>query len=374
MQTPELPDSSQPERKSFQSGFSPRSNTPFPPADRRRFLGTAAGVAGGLFLNLLAPAQRSATASLLAGNVRPDDLEIIDTHQHLWNLKSQKLAWLEGAPEVLRKTYWLSEYATATEGLNVVGAVYMEVDVVPEQHVAEADELLAICRKGDSPTQGAVISGRPNSEGFGDYIHRYAKTNYIKGVRQVLHSGDAPAGLCLQKQFVRSMRLLGDLQLSFDLCMRPGELSDGVKLAKECPQTRFVLDHCGNADPASFLSDSVRKGDPKHDIEVWKTNIRELAELSNVICKISGVIASAPKDVPFAESLAPIVNHCLDSFGPDRVVFGGDWPVCLLGATYREWVTALKTIISQRPVEDQEKLLSLNARKFYKLDKRPGNR
>ncbi len=96
-------------------------------------------------------------------------------------------------------------------------------------------------------------------------------------------------------------------------------------------------------------------------------DIAALASCDNVICKISGVIASAPQGISPAESLAPIVNHCLDEFGPDRVVFGGDWPVCLLGGTFREWVTALRTIISQRPQADQEKLWSGNARRHYSL-------
>ena len=86
-----------------------------------------------------------------------------------------------------------------------------------------------------------------------------------------------------------------------------------------------------------------------------------------MICKISGIIASAPQDIPFAESLAPIINHCLDRFGPDRVVFGGDWPVCLLGASYKQWVQTLHTIIANRPMAEQKKLLHGNAKKFYRL-------
>ncbi|MGV2335869.1 MAG UNVERIFIED_CONTAM: amidohydrolase family protein [Planctomycetaceae bacterium] len=135
------------------------------------------------------------------------------------------------------------------------------------------------------------------------------------------------------------MKLLGELNLSFDLCMRPTELADGLKLAKLCPETRFVLDHCGNAAPAAFLPEAQRGGKPAaHDPKSWRNDIKALADCPNVICKISGVIASAPQGVPFTESLGPIVNHCLDTFGPDRVVFGGDWPVCLLGGSYKDWL------------------------------------
>ncbi len=291
----------------------------------------------------------------------------VDTHQHLWDLSKLQLPWLKGAPKVLSRTYGLKEYAEATRGLNVVQAVYMEVDVRPEDHVLEAQMLVDICRSGKSPTVAAVISGRPGLPTFEQYIRNLAKSPEIRGVRQVLHSETAPKGMCLETQFVRSIQLLGKLGLSFDLCMRPQELSDGIALAKKCPETRFIVDHCGNADPASFLAKPLPNISPKHDVQKWRDDIAGLADCSNVICKISGVIASAPKEVPFTDSLAPIINHCLDSFGPDRVIFGGDWPVCLLGASYREWITTLRTLIANRPLTEQKKLLHENARQFYRL-------
>lgn len=324
---------------------------------RRQFLSTSAATAAAVALN--APIRAAASNTT-------EDIPIVDTHQHLWDLSQVQPPWLSGAPKILSQTYGLAEFAKATEGLNVVQAVYMEVDVAPEDQVKEADTLLEICRSKKGPTVAAVISGRPGQETFAPYIRRYAKDKEIKGVRQVLHAETAEKAMCLKPQFVASVKLLGELGLSFDLCMRPGELSDGLALAKRCPGTRFIVDHCGNADPSVFLKNAA--GDkPTHDPQKWRDDIRALADQENVICKISGIIARAPKGVPFVESLAPIVNHCLDSFGPDRVIFGGDWPVCLLGGSYKDWVTSLKQIISSRPVADQKKLLHENARKFYGL-------
>jgi len=248
-----------------------------------------------------------------------------------------------------------------------VQAVYMEVDVAPEDQVKEADTLLEICRSKKGPTVAAVISGRPGQESFAPYIRRYAKDKEIKGVRQVLHADTAEKAMCLKPQFVASIKLLGELGLSFDLCMRAGELSDGLALAKQCPGTRFIVDHCGNADPAVFLKNAASSDQPAHDPQKWRDDIKALADQDNIICKISGIIARAPKGVAYVDALAPIVNHCLDSFGPDRVIFGGDWPVCLLGGSYKDWVTTLRQIISSRPVSDQKKLLHENARKFYGL-------
>lgn len=330
---------------------------------RRAFLGTAASVASAGFL------LQNASGSPSAGPSADDSagIPLVDTHQHLWDLSNQTLPWLKGSPDVLNRTYWLAEYAAATQGLNVVQAVYMEVDIHPDQQRQEAETLISICRKGDSPTIAAVISGRPASEDFADYIRSFRTSPEIKGVRQVLHSDATPKGYCLQPRFRKSMELLGELGLSYDLCMRPEDLGDGLTLARSTPGTRFIVDHCGNGDPESFLSDRVRKSPPKHDPEKWLAHISALADCDNVICKISGIIASAPKGVPFVESLAPLINHCLKEFGPDRVVFGGDWPVCLLGATYHEWVTTLRAIVADRPIADQKKLFHENARRFYGL-------
>jgi L-fuconolactonase len=243
--------------------------------------------------------------------------------------------------------------------------VYMEVDVDPRQHVAEADSLVALCKGGSSPTAAAVIGGEPASPEFASYVKRYRDNPYIRGVRQVLHSPKMKAGYCLRPEFIHGIRLLGEAGLSFDLCMRPGELGDGLKLTELCSETRFIVDHCGNADPKAFRKGN-RLGEASHDVEAWKRDIGRLAGRKNTICKISGIVASAP-DNWSPDDLAPIINHCLDAFGPDRVVFGGDWPVCLLHASYRQWVEALRSIISSRPAADRRKLWSENAMGFYNL-------
>lgn len=326
---------------------------------RRGFLAAAATASAVSILH-----QPVAAAEPVLANSAPG---IVDTHQHLWDLKKFRLPWLSGAPAILNQTYGLQEFAKATEGLNVTRAVYMEVDVHPDEQQREADALIEICRRGGSPTVAAVISGRPASESFAAYVTAFRNTPEIKGVRQVLHPENTEKGYCLQPAFRKSMKVLGELGYSFDLCMRPAELSDGLTLAKDCPGTRFIVDHCGNGDPKAFLSDRVRKSPPSHDPRKWRDDISALANCDNVICKISGIIASAPPGMPFAETLAPLINHCLDAFGPDRVIFGGDWPVCLLGSSYRDWVQTLQEIIASRPTEHQNKLWSGNAQAFYRL-------
>ena len=295
---------------------------------------------------------------------------IIDTHQHLWDLDVFRLPWLGGAP-ALAQSYRTSDYLAATAGLGVAKAIYMEVDVAPEQQRTEADALIALCAQEDTPTVAAVISGRPASPDFAAYIRHYAAYPAIVGVRQVLHVPDAPRGLCLTPQYVENVRLLGDLGLSFDICMRPGELSDAVKLAARCPDTRFVVDHCGNGDPYIIAGEAPPPTDnpAPHTRAQWMADMAALADLPNTICKISGIIASTRPGWSAAD-LAPAINHCLDTFGFDRVVFGGDWPVCNLGAgsSYGVWVETLKSIVAKRSSREQAALFHDNAVGFYGLD------
>lgn len=321
--------------------------------NRRQFLQTTSAAA------LTAP-------SCSTFNSPPDAL-IIDTHQHLWDRRVLNLPWLKSAPEVLRHDFLTADYQQAFAGLNVK-AVYMEVDVATSDHIKEADGIVAQCRAGNTPTIAATIGGRPASGDFESYVKRYAGNGIVKGLRQVLHGPSTPPGFCLSRDFARGVQTLGEHGLNFELTMRPTELQDGAKLIKQCPDTRFVLDHCGNGDPKAFnpkLGPGLKRS---CTVDEWKRGIDAVAAArADVMCKISGIVAFVPPGKWHAEDLAPVVNHCLDAFGPERVFFGGDWPVCLLGSPVRGWVDALKQIISSRPANEQRKLWSSNAIKFYKL-------
>lgn len=289
-------------------------------------------------------------------------LPIVDTHQHLWDLSRFKLAWFDpDAPDgkILGHSFTPKEYAEATKGLNVVKSVYMEVDVVPEQQQQEADYLNELCASGKTPTCAAVLSGRPNSEGFEKYAKQFKGSKYVKGIRQVLHVKSTPSGYCLDPKFVKGIQLLGSLGLSFDLCVWPSELPNCCKLLDECPGTRFILDHCGNASLKHTPAER----------EQWTKDMAEIAKRKNVVGKVSGFIASAPARGKWTlDDLAPVINHTLEVFGPDRVMFGGDWPVCLLGVEkYADWANSLKTVVQDRSEEQQKKLFHDNAVKFYGL-------
>ena len=284
------------------------------------------------------------------------DQAIVDTHQHLWDLDRFSLPWTK-EEKSLARSFRMSDYLQATKGLNIAQSVYMEVDVAPTQQEAEARYAIELCQRDDNPMAAAVISGRPSHERFREYILKFKDSPYIKGLRQVLHVPSTPQGYCLDPKFVRGIQLLGERGLSFDLCMRSGELLDADKLVAQCPHTRFIVDHCGNM--------SVQETDPARR-KPWIEGMRHLADHDHAVCKASGIVASATPDWT-VKQIAPNIQFTLDTFGPDRVMFGGDWPVCTLRATYRRWVEALNEITQERSHAERRKLFHDNAVRFYGL-------
>ncbi len=286
-------------------------------------------------------------------------MPIIDTHQHLWDLDKFRLPWLKpGTP--LARSHTLADYKKAAADLDIVKTLYMEVDVDPSQQQAEADFVIATCKSPDSGMVGGVVSGRPAADGFAVYAAQFRNSPYVKGIRQVLHADSTPPGYCLDPKFVRGIQRLGELGLRFDLCMRPAELADAGKLIDACPGTQFILDHCGNAPvhgPDGVAPDRTQ----------WQRDMTALARRSNLVCKVSGLVNSAKKGAWGPSDLAPIVNHVLDSFGPDRVIFASDWPVCTTVATLAEWVAALQTVVRDRADAQQRKLFHDNAVRIYGL-------
>ena len=291
-----------------------------------------------------------------AGPVRAaqDAPRIVDTHVHLWDLSRLRLPWIE-KESPLARSFVIKDYQTAIEGLNVVKGIYMEVDVDVKQLTAEAEYVLDICRQANTPLVGAVIGGRPADDDFPKYLKQFRGNRFLKGVRQVLHSTSAKPGFCLTPAFVRGVQQLGEAGLKFDLCMRPAEIGDAVKLVEACKNTQFILDHCGNGPV--YAKDRTQ----------WQRDMERLARLTNVVCKVSGIVVQA-RERWTAADLAPVINHTLTTFGVERVMFAGDWPVCTLKATYRQWVEALRTITRNRSAEDNRKLFHDNAVRVYGLN------
>ena len=279
-------------------------------------------------------------------------MKIIDTHQHLWDLDLFTYSWLDDIPS-LRKSFRMEDYLEAGEGLNIEKAVHLEADVDEDYMLDETRHILALAEQ-DNPLEGVVACGRPEKPGFADYLDQIAGHPKLKGVRRVLHT--QPDEVAQSSLFAENVRLLAAYGLSFDICVRAHQLPVAIRLIANCPKVSFILDHCGNPQ----VKDQV--------FDPWRQHIQEVSKLPNVVCKVSGILANADLEKWRSEDLRPYVDHVIECFGWERVMFGSDWPVCTLAASLRKWVETLKLLTNEAGEEKQHKLFYQNAARVYRLD------
>lgn len=274
-------------------------------------------------------------------------MRILDTHLHLVHLNGFHYPWLDGAP-ALKRDWTPADYFAEAVPLGIEAALHMEVDVAEPEIMAETEHVLKVHPR----VVGAIAACRPESTEFPAFLDRLAVMEGVKGLRRILHT--SPDELSQTPLFYENIRRLKDKGLSFDICVLARQLPLAEKLAKAAPQVQFVLDHCGVPDVASGVTDP------------WRENIRRVAALPNVVGKISGIGAYA-KPGWTAETLRPYVEHMIECFGWDRVVWGSDHPVIRLTADLTQWVNASKAIVAGASAGEQAKLFHQNAERIYRV-------
>ncbi len=195
------------------------------------------------------------------------------------------------------------------------------------------------------------------SAGAAGEIEDLAPHPLVHGVRHNVQ-GNAP-GFCLQSAFVAAVRETGRRGLTFDICATHDQLADVLALARLCPDTPLVLDHFGKppvGDGAAFAP--------------WAERVRELARLPNVCCKVSGLLTEAAPEHRRDEDLLPYAERVLDCFGPERLIFGGDWPVVTLAGTWDEWYGFTCRFTAAWSDDERAAFYAGNAERFYRLGER----
>jgi predicted TIM-barrel fold metal-dependent hydrolase/L-rhamnose mutarotase len=275
-------------------------------------------------------------------------MRIVDTHLHLVYLDKFSYPWLDGVPAI-KKQWTVESYFAEADQLGIETALHMEVDVAEEQMEDETHFVL----DGLSPKIGGAIAAvRPEHIDFPRHIERIAAWPGVKGVRRILHT--QPDDLSRGELFAANLRRLPQYGLNFELCVRPDQLGIAGELVLKCPDVQFVLNHSGNPPIAGG------------DLSAWRRDLGALAALPNVAGKVSGIVIHAPPNWT-AETLRPVVEHMVQSFGWDRLIWGSDHPVVTLAGSLTTWVQATKALISGASVTEQEKLLFRNAERLYRL-------
>ena len=281
------------------------------------------------------------------------NLDIVDTHQHLWDLSRHRYSWCAGIP-LLNRSYTMPDYQAATADLRVTHSVHVEADVDETDLEAETHWLLSLAQDASNPLSGLVIKALLERDDVAAHLDRFAGEPLIKGVRRVLHT--QPDDLSRGGAFRENLRALTSRRLTFDLCVLAKQIPVGIELVRACPDVLFILDHCGVPDV---------KG---QSLDPWREHITQLAKAPNVIgCKISGLVAYADASKDLASQIKPFVDHAVSCFGHDRVMFGSDWPVCLLSCPPATWAGILDQLTGEWSASDRIKLFSTNAKRIYRL-------
>ena len=280
--------------------------------------------------------------------------EIVDTHLHLWNPSMLRYPWLDEIP-LLNKPYLLADYDRAIAGHPVTRMIFVQCEVDPAEFREEAAWIASLAEADDRIV--GIVPWAPLE--YGDTVapelDAFAENPLIKGVRRIIQFEDDPA-FCLRDSFVRGVQLLGERGLHFEICLKGDEqFTNCVELVRRCPDVRFLLNHVGKP----FIERQV--------YEPWSSLMRELAALPNTWCKVSGMVNEADTSAWVTADLTPFFETVIATFGWQRVMFGGDWPVALLATSYDRWVNTLASLATGAGAgkPDLDRLFAGNARSFY---------
>lgn len=272
---------------------------------------------------------------------------MIDAHVHLWDLAVRDQPWITAASPI-RRSFGLPDLRAVLAGTPVERVVLVQV----LNDAGETADLLATA--DDDLVAGVVGWADLADPSIADALANPAGTGRLVGVRHQALAETDPAGWLTSPAVGRGLAALERAGLPFDLMLRPEHLPAAVTVARSHPSLRFVLDHLGKPPIAAGR------------VEPWASAVRDLAREPNVGCKLSGVqTVAGPNWTP--ADLAPFLQATLDAFGPDRVLFGSDWPVSAQVASYRQVVEVAEQACRTLSAAERAAVLGGNARRVYGL-------
>ncbi len=284
-------------------------------------------------------------------------MQKIDTHQHLFYPDQFAYSWTEAYPD-LQGAFPVEDYQKAADDCEIAGTLFMEVDVDAEQHAQEAQFFSRLSEQKTNSIQGVVAKCLPEADDFSQQLEA-VRSPALTGIRRVLHT--QPNALSESSLFRRNVAVLAEEDLSFDLCVTQTQLSFALDLVRACPSVRFILDHCGV--PSIAEHDSLKS----ESWQQWQAGIRALAKEPNVACKFSGITVYAGPEQRNVDGLRPYLMEILEAFGSDRIVWGGDWPVCNLADGLRAWSVLTDALLAELSTNEQQAICMYNAQRIYKL-------
>ena len=273
----------------------------------------------------------------------------IDAHHHLWRYEPAEYPWIGDSDAVIRRDFLPRDLLSAWEGVGVQGTVAVQA----RQTVQETEWLLE--QAAENPFLLGVVGWAPLTDpDVAGLLDRFVGNPRFKGVRHVLQSESDD--YLSRSDFDRGIAAVTARGLTYDLLIHDRQLRAATALADRHPHQRFILDH--------LAKPRIREG----VLDPWRADIAALAQRPNVFCKVSGMVTEADRAAWTIGDLQPFFDTALEAFGPERLMFGSDWPVCLLAATPGHWHETVRALAADLSMDERASLFGRTAVHAYGLD------
>lgn len=273
----------------------------------------------------------------------------IDAHQHFWNYDADKHAWIDDKMQVIKRDFLPEDLAPILKANNFSGCIAVQAD----QSEAETEFLLGLASNHDF-IKGVVGWVDLRCTKLKDRLDYYSQFEKLKGWRHVVQS-EPDDDFMLRDDFLDGISLLADYNHTYDILIVPKQLSAAFRLIQLFPRQKFIIDHIAKPDI---------KG---KEIEEWKSAMNQLGLMDNVWCKVSGMVTEADWSGWRQSDFTPYLEVVFSAFGADKVVFGSDWPVCQLGASYEQVVNIPTEFVETYYTKSDLGFWGPNASEFYNL-------
>jgi L-fuconolactonase len=275
---------------------------------------------------------------------------IIDGHQHFWRYNAERHGWITDDMAAIRRDFLPKELEQIYRQSDIDGSIAVQAD----QTEAETEYLLAFSRMYDF-IKGIVGWADLQAPNIKERLDYFSSEKKVKGFRHIVQ-GESDPNFLFGQDFGRGIGQLASYNFTYDILVYHHQLAQVEPFVSKFPNQQFIIDHI--AKPAIA----------RHEIKQWSTHMRALAQHQNVYCKLSGMVTEADVNNWTYDDIAPYIDVVLECFGPKRLVYGSDWPVCLVAASYEEQFNVVQKALEKLSPAEKKQILGENAIRFYHIE------
>lgn len=273
---------------------------------------------------------------------------IIDSHQHFWNYSPVTHSWISDDMKALQRDFRPDDFLAILKAKGIEGTV--AVQAAQTEH--ETEFLLSLAKKFGF-IKGVIGWIDLQAPDLDRQLKKYSEQKLLKGFRHIVQS--EPKGFLLNPKFIDGVNRLADYNFTYDLLIYHHQLEEALQFAAKTTGVKIVVDH--------IAKPSIRTGEKTH----WELNLAALATFKNIHCKLSGMVTEANWLSWKYDDLEPFIDEVFEAFGTDRIMYGSDWPVCLVAGSYEDQISVVEQYIARLTEREKQKVLGENAKRFYNL-------